>query len=193
METYGACRGEYIALLDGDDYWTDPRKLVLQTRYLDEHPDCSMCFHNASVLLPDGTLWEWNYTDQAQAEFASIADLLEVNPIATCSAMVRRACLPGFPSWFETLPWEDWPLYMLLAERGRIGYLSQVMAVYRNHGRGLWSGLGPAAQFEAKIEFLSRMDGLLEYRYSTEIRQAVSKYRGKLLDLLNDTSRAGYE
>lgn len=42
----GLSRGDYIAVLDGDDYWTSPEKLRRQVTYLDEHPECSMCFHN---------------------------------------------------------------------------------------------------------------------------------------------------
>jgi glycosyltransferase involved in cell wall biosynthesis len=180
IDTFRACHGEYIALLDGDDYWTSPDKLARQAGFLDQHPDCSMCFHNVAVLLADGTFWEWNYNASDQKAFATIEDLLEINPIATCSAMIRRSSVPEFPSWYETMRWEDWPLYMLLAEHGRIGYLPEIMGVYRNHGRGLWSGLAPAAQLEAKIEFLVKMDGLLGYRHRAAIGESVVKYREEL-------------
>ena len=45
-----AAQGEYIALLDGDDYWTSPLKLQKQVDFLDSHPECSMCFHNARIF-----------------------------------------------------------------------------------------------------------------------------------------------
>jgi glycosyltransferase involved in cell wall biosynthesis len=45
-----AARAEYVALLDGDDYWTIPDKLQKQADFLDRHPECSMCFHNAQVI-----------------------------------------------------------------------------------------------------------------------------------------------
>ena len=46
-----AAKGQYIALLDGDDYWISPNKLQSQVDFLDSNPECSMCFHNAKVLV----------------------------------------------------------------------------------------------------------------------------------------------
>ena len=43
-------RGEFIATLDGDDYWTDPNKLARQVEFLRSRPDCSMCFHDVVKL-----------------------------------------------------------------------------------------------------------------------------------------------
>jgi glycosyltransferase involved in cell wall biosynthesis len=186
VDTFSACRGEYIALLDGDDYWTRPDKLEKQAAFLDQHPDCSMCFHNVAVQLPDHTLWEWNYNDITQPPFATIEDLLEINPIATCSAMIRRVALPEFPNWYAELRWEDWPLYLLLARRGRIGYLPDIMGVWRNHGRGLWSGLDPKAQLEAKIQFLLTMHRHFG-EHGVAIMESVRKYREQL-DRLTDAA-----
>jgi glycosyltransferase involved in cell wall biosynthesis len=49
-----ACRGEYVALLDGDDYWTDPRKLARQADYLDRHPTCAISYHQVRELAQSG-------------------------------------------------------------------------------------------------------------------------------------------
>lgn len=49
-------RGTYIAMCEGDDCWTDPKKLQLQVDYLRAHPDCALCFHSARIVTVDGSV-----------------------------------------------------------------------------------------------------------------------------------------
>ena len=49
-----AARGEYLALCEGDDYWTDPLKLAKQVAYLDRHPETAVCFHPVRIIWEDG-------------------------------------------------------------------------------------------------------------------------------------------
>jgi glycosyltransferase involved in cell wall biosynthesis len=190
LRTFRACRGEYVALLDGDDYWTSPFKLRRQAEFLDARPECSICFHDVAVLLPDGSVCAQNYTSPDQKEISSVEDLFETNFIATCSAMLRRETVSDLPAWYPNCRWEDWPLYILYAERGKIGYLNDVLAVYRNHGRGLWSGLDPVTQLEAVIRFLEDMDERLDRRYHVPIGASLAKYRARLTAARGDTAPA---
>jgi hypothetical protein len=75
---------------------------------------------------------------------------------------------------------------MLLAERGKIGYLSEPMGIYRSHGRGLWSGRDRAAQLEDVIGFLLAMDERLRRRYTTQILRSASRYVEELERLVAD-------
>src|SRR5262245_61904643 len=77
-----AARGEYVALLDGDDFWTSPDKLQRQVRFLDTHPDCSLCFHNARVHRDDAD-GGWNWTPGNHPRIATLEDLWMGNFIAT--------------------------------------------------------------------------------------------------------------
>src|SRR5258708_3052102 len=44
---------KYVALLDGDDYWTDAYKLQKQADFLETHPDFAICFHNVRMVFQD--------------------------------------------------------------------------------------------------------------------------------------------
>jgi len=182
-ETFHACQGEYIALIDGDDYWTDPAKLHKQVALLDAHPECSICFHDASVLRSGPRVSDERYTGPDQKEISTIEDLFAGNFIATSSAMIRRHAIDHLPNWFSTSPWEDWPLFMLYAEHGTIIYLQEIMAVYRSHAHGLWSGLSEMTQLETTIAVLLAADDWFERRYHGLIESSVHKHRLRLAEL----------
>ena len=90
-----AAKGQYVALLDGDDYWTSEHKLQRQAQFLDSHPDCAMCFHNAVVVYEDGSREPRNWTPPQQKEFSTLEDIWMGNFIATCSTMFP--CPTTFP------------------------------------------------------------------------------------------------
>ncbi len=136
-EAIVGARGKYVALLDGDDYWTSPRKLQLQVRFLETHPECAICFHNALIIFDDGRETQLHNPDQ-QKTFSTIEDLWERNFMATCSVMFRAGLTPALPNWFWGMRFGDWPLHLLNAEHGTIGYLPDVMAPYRRHAGGVF-------------------------------------------------------
>src|SRR5262245_54498140 len=41
---------DYLAFCDGDDYWTSPHKLQRQIEFLEQHPECALCFHDAVIV-----------------------------------------------------------------------------------------------------------------------------------------------
>ena len=59
--TLDVCCGQYVALLEGDDYWTDRRKLSRQVEFLDAHPDHAICFHNVRGTVMDGSEPDFDY------------------------------------------------------------------------------------------------------------------------------------
>jgi len=131
------CRGQYIALLDGDDYWTSPHKLQKQSYFLEANPDCAMCYHNARIL---------DESDPERLELAenktgrkTLKNLLRGNFMQTCSVMFRAGLFGDFPEWFFRSPLGDWPLHVLNGRHGDIGYIDEVMGVYRRHATGAWS------------------------------------------------------
>lgn len=172
-----AARGEYIALLDGDDYWTAADKLRTQAAWLDAHPECAICFHDALVVRADGTGEPWHWTPRRQKEISTLEDLWYGNFIATCSTMFRRGLIGDIPSWYDALfPITDWPLHILNAEHGCIGYIDRVLGVYRYHEGGLYSPLDEAEKLDRMLAFYRAMDRNLGYRHTRIIERAISKY-----------------
>lgn len=165
VNTLQACRGEYIALLEGDDYWTSSHKLQKQVDYLDSHPECASCFHNATVVYQDGREGSTKYNDDNQKEVSFLDDLLRANFIATCSVMFRRGLINGFPRWFFTVPVGDWALHILNAQHGWIGYMNEVMAAHLIHDGGVWSRLPDTERIRKIITFYKIIRGTLHLRY----------------------------
>ena len=171
-----AARGTYVALLDGDDYWTSPEKLQRQASFLDSHPECSLCFHNARVQQ-EGKEGGWNWTPPNHPALATLEDVWMGNFIATCSTMFRRGLIQPIPDWYEGFfPITDWPLHILNAEHGHIGYLDEVMGVYRYHSGGYYSPLSELSKLQETLKFYRRMNACLAYKYNALVQTAISKY-----------------
>jgi len=133
-------RGKYVALCEGDDYWTVASKLQAQVDFLEQHPECALCFHNVLIVENGGTGSSRPAYTAAMRPFYQLADLLPVNFIHTPSVVFRMSALiQPLPDWYAQMPMGDWPLYLLLAQQGKIGYLDAVMSAYRVHPGGLWS------------------------------------------------------
>lgn len=135
-----ACRGEYIALLEGDDYWTSPLKLRRQVAWLDEHPDFTLCFHPVLDQHDDESRPAVMPHQFSQDVYEFDDFLTPIYTIVSTGSIVLRHVLPTWPAWlFEVKP-IDFPLVLLYAERGKAKLLPEVMGVYRLHAGGIWSG-----------------------------------------------------
>ena len=172
-----AARGEYIALLDGDDCWSVSHKLQKQVDFLETHPECTVCFHNAMVVYEDGSRHPRHWTPPAQPEISTLEDIWMGNFIATCSTVFRRGAFGHVPHWYISLfPITDWPLHILNAEHGHIGYLNEVMGIYRFHGGGLYSTFSEARKLRETLKFYRTMNRNFNFKYSRLINTAITKY-----------------
>ena len=174
-----AASGAYVAFLDGDDYWTSPNKLERQVQFLEQHPECAMCFHNAIQFWEDRSQPSEHFNSDTQALTSGIAELLSGNFIAACSPMIRRSALSSIPAWFENCASSaDWPLYFLAAQHGAIGFIPEIMGAYRIHGGGIWSAASPVRQFEHVIEFSNVLRQHLGTAHEREVvRLTAHRYR----------------
>jgi glycosyltransferase involved in cell wall biosynthesis len=174
---FEAARGDYIALLDGDDFWTSPDKLARQVAMLDADPGLSLCFTNAQVVDPSGAQMGRLWTPQDIGPRLTLADLWQGNPFATCGSLFRRACVPVIPDWYDAFfPVTDWPLYILFAEHGDIGFLPESMGAYRLHPGGLYSAQADDEKLAAMDKLFRRLERCLDVRHLADLRSGHHRY-----------------
>ncbi len=172
---YDACRGQYVATLDGDDYWTSAHKLQSQADLLDRHPDYALCFHSATMTWDDGSQEPIVYRPPCIRETYMLEDLLEGNFIAACSPMYRREVLRKYPSWHFLMPIRDWTQHVLHAQHGTIGYIDEPMAVYRQHNAGVYSMSPATDKIKVAIDMLRRFRCVMARRYRGTINSSLCK------------------
>ncbi|MBC8288835.1 MAG: glycosyltransferase [Planctomycetes bacterium] len=128
LETLKACRGNYIALLEGDDFWLGEEKLATQIAFLESHPDCSSVHHNV-FRQADDDVDSRSLMHLRSPGSMSLREVLRTNPVATCSVMFRNEFSNGVPDWLLEVAMPDWCLHVLNAKRGQLGYIDQAWAV----------------------------------------------------------------
>lgn len=151
LRALATCQGRYLALLDGDDYWTSPNKLKRQADLLDARPEFMTCFHASQQVDQDGTELEVLYPAGRQERYR-LDEVLANNPASSCTVVYRLEHLRELPDWFETVPVGDWPMHVLCAMHGDGAYLDEVMAAHRVHAGGRWAGKDAAAQMKINVE-----------------------------------------
>ncbi len=140
IDVYNHCRGEYIAVCEGDDYWCDKSKLQRQVEYMDAHCECTVCFHRVVNYFVDTNTM--SLSNGGQRQDTTVDDLAKSNYITNLSVMYRRGVFGELPRWVEQVTAPDYTFHMLHASKGVIHYINRPMAVYRQSSKGVWSKVG---------------------------------------------------
>lgn len=127
---YEQCTGKYVAMCEGDDYWTDPHKIMKQVKFMEENPDYALCGHNAMKLYMNSTRKPTLFTSINKDTDISMEQIFSRWTVPTASFLFRRE---GFhlPDWFAKLYSGDLSLTLLLRDRGKIRFFAEPMSIYR--------------------------------------------------------------
>lgn len=131
--TINKCGGKYVAMCEGDDYWTNPRKLQKQVDYLEANPTCSITAHNVEVVSnTNKSLW-WTKPFKPDIDIEHLLKYGSGGP--TCS-LVFRNHLFTYPKWYRGHLAGDWLTQILCAQHGYMHRFDDGMGVYRKHSSG---------------------------------------------------------
>jgi len=158
------CKGEYLALCDGDDYWVSNKKLQLQVEALQVNKSLDLCFHDAFNLFPNGKFKNFNsgfnriylsniklffqklkltfFHNKSNYRVVSAEKVIEMGGefAHTGSLLIRSSALNDLPNFIRTAPVSDYYLQIISSVRGGAIYINKSMSVYRMHSSGVsWS------------------------------------------------------
>jgi len=175
------CSGKYIALCEGDDYWTDHLKLQKQVDFLEANSDYVLCFHQVDILKLDGEIVE-DFITKVPDDYETIESLVTFGNYIHTPSVVFRNVIKEFPFEFQLSPIGDYFLYIMLAEYGKIKYLNEKMAIYRFES-GIYSKLEDS---QKNKKWNRTLILILSYSKNDNVKSIIFNKIFKFLNL-NDT------
>lgn len=176
--------GKYIAICEGDDYWTDNNKLQKQVDFLEANNDYSLYVHNAIVQYDDSQRKEHFFNNLKESKELYINDIAYNWIIPTASMVFKREVIDDLPTWFSSIYSGDLTLSLLSINKGRIYFSNEVMSVYRV----TFNGSSASSVYKDKIEFVysqhiklfTYFNEFSNFKYNTTIVKKIVSLRKEI-------------
>jgi glycosyltransferase involved in cell wall biosynthesis len=162
VKTLDACTGKYIAICDGDDFWTSPDKLQKQAAIMESHEEYTICAHLCCLYYQDGDIVRPARTpallnDGADGFEFTNSQRIRGLSIMSPSCLFRRDKLPGKEVMLSYSLFVDQHIFYYLNRAGKGYYMKDNMATYRVHSGGVWSGKNAAARLKMIVDWVGEI------------------------------------
>lgn len=182
-------KGKYIAVCEGDDYWVDPYKLQKQIDYMENHPDCGMCFHAAEInKVGEGKVSEIRPYNKSC--ITPIKDIILGGRdfIATNSIVYRKQIMNDAPYFYLNASVGDYPLRVMTSTHKYAYYMNEIMSTYRIGVKGSWTtnmltnvNIKKIINVrERNIELLNELNKYTKYKYNKHFKKQKSIIKFKI-------------
>lgn len=151
-----AATGEFVAILEGDDYWSNREKLWRQTEFLRENPDCSMVFSRIAAIKKEGTAPRPYKTQEGlPTKISGVQMFVNGRCGGVClnftTCLYRRALLQNLPEILFKYRLSELALSFYMETKGPLGYMAKPLSVYRDFGQGTWTSADAFGQFLQRV------------------------------------------
>lgn len=178
-----AGRGKFTALCEGDDYWTNSKKLQKQIDLLTENPECDLCFHPAKINYVDAPEIEAVTGRRSNKNCIIPVEKIILNNgdfCPTASIVYRSGINKYLGDWYLNTPIGDYFFQILGAERGGALYLNEVMSVYNKGTKNSWSDRvnNASERYRHVLDMCTskrKFDEVTEYRHHKWLRKRETK------------------
>lgn len=168
QQAYAACDGDYVAIMEGDDYWVRNDHIQQHVDFLENHPECSMSFNRHLRVFVDQKREEvFDWTTNNDFEYLTTEQLALGNRIGNLSCCVFRGKLiKKLDKKLFEMNVADWMMGMYMGQFGNLAYLKDVTSAYRIHDNGQWSKMTEKEQSEKVIEAINLYNDFFDYKYN---------------------------
>lgn len=173
-----ASGAKYIALLEGDDYWSHSDKLERQVTILESDSTIAASYHNTQFLYSDG---HFKSIRKALPELLEMKNVVaKYAPFHTSSFVFRTEHFCR-PAWFKNIDSVDLAMYVWHAQFGRFVGINEVMSVYRIHSTSLTASTDHHENFDYRRVLLHRMmRGRIPHRLENEYQNLIDFHSQKM-------------
>lgn len=165
QRAFSACQGDYIAILEGDDWWHTDTHLSQHINFLESHPRHSMSYNLIAFYWQDTGVTRpqrWIFDDRQHLSIHLRQQIAWGNQIGNLSSCVfRTRLIHKLPEEFFQLKFADWELGIMMARKGPIAMLREVTSTYRINNQGQWSALTLEERHNSQINSLKAIQPLL--------------------------------
>lgn len=172
-----ATGAKYVAMCEGDDYWTDSYKLQKQVDFMETHIDYVACFHNARVF--NGRNYRL-FNDINENHYPTTEDIITRHWFISTQTLMYRNIIKSCPEWGYQVMNGDYMLELLLAKEGKFYYMDDLMAVYRQQGQGVSATIlnaNKVKMYDGLIFLLTYMKELYAGEYTDAFDKSIANYQ----------------